>query len=154
MHGNEKQSVSNAEISELLAAKGYLTLNNTTAELKRVVSEFAKKGCFDQENSSFFSLVYWSYKNKKETHWNFLYWFINYTLDHETNHANFKIMRYLYNSETYGNTVRRSFFPFCTYDTVGETSDFSFLWRIWHRRKDKDGNTSGHIFFIPWGSSK
>lgn len=61
----------------------------------------------------------------------------------------FSILRYLYRREKTPERIYRDFFPFVSWNSASEKADFSFLWRVFHiRREGKDH--SGHILFIPF----
>ena len=56
----------------------------------------------------------------------------------------------LYSRDRKGDTVRRDFFPFVTWDSEPDRSRFSFLWRVYQHEREGE-RRSGHIFFVPWG---
>lgn len=58
----------------------------------------------------------------------------------------------LYRKVERGGRVTRDLFPFITWDddAAADASEFSFLWRLWHRER-RGERTGGHFLFIPWG---
>ncbi len=62
----------------------------------------------------------------------------------------FSILRYLYRREQTEQRIYRDFVPFCTWNSAPEQSDFAFLWRLFHLRRQAD-QRSGHLLFIPFG---
>lgn len=65
----------------------------------------------------------------------------------ETSSVNFL----LYKSETKKDITRRNIFPFITLDSGKNSSDFSFLYKVFETHR-KNGKKGGHFFFIPWGN--
>ncbi len=61
-----------------------------------------------------------------------------------------RILRYLYSSRFDGAKSERLIFPFISTRTDGKDSRWAFLWRVLDFKTEK-GQTSGHIFFIPFG---
>ncbi|MFT5291815.1 MAG: hypothetical protein ACI82F_003900, partial [Planctomycetota bacterium] len=66
--------------------------------------------------------------------------------------SEFSLLYYLYRQKTVGKRTDRDMFPFITWDTGEEYSRFSFLWRLFERRRSGD-KVSGHVLFIPWGDA-
>ncbi len=67
--------------------------------------------------------------------------------------SSFRLLYYLYHSETNGASTQRDIFPFVTWDTGPEETRFSFLWRLF-RYENRGGRRSGNFLFLPWGSSE
>ena len=61
------------------------------------------------------------------------------------------ILHLLYRSRKEGSKSEKIYFPFITEVKDGNDSKFSFLWRIFSISR-RQGKTSGHILFIPFGS--
>ena len=59
------------------------------------------------------------------------------------------VLRYLYRYEKSGDVTSRVIFPFMTYKTAPQKSKFSFLWRVFDYKREKD-KVSGHVLFIPF----
>ena len=64
--------------------------------------------------------------------------------------SSFRLLYYLYRSETEAGRTQRDIFPFVTWDTGPDEVKVSFLWRLfrYERRGDRSG---GNILFVPWG---
>lgn len=63
--------------------------------------------------------------------------------------SDLQILGYLYRHTVEGDSEQYSIFPFISYRKNSEKKQFSFLWRIFNYER-AGGETSGHIFFIPW----
>lgn len=63
--------------------------------------------------------------------------------------TDFDLLWYLYRHHRQGTATRRDFFPFASFDTDTDTSDFAFLWRLLHIERNGD-DYSGHILFVPF----
>lgn len=65
--------------------------------------------------------------------------------DHEYSH----ILHLLYRHIRKGDRSETLCFPFMVWKEDGEDRDFSFMWRVFHLKKE-GGKTGGHILFIPF----
>ena len=66
--------------------------------------------------------------------------------------SKFNVLYCGYRSETKGDQTRRDIFPFITYDTSAKSVSTSFLWRVFHYRRE-GAKRGGHILFIPFGDA-
>jgi hypothetical protein len=57
---------------------------------------------------------------------------------------------YGYRSETKGEHTSRDIFPFITWDSGPDETEWSFLWRFLHYER-KGVRRGGHVLFFPWG---
>ncbi|MDF1798502.1 MAG: hypothetical protein P1V81_04950 [Planctomycetota bacterium] len=75
-------------------------------------------------------------------------------LDYEADgtDSSFELLWYLYRQRTTGNQTRRDLFPFISWDTGEDSTEFSFLWRLLHYESDGD-RRGGHLLFLPWGDT-
>ena len=65
--------------------------------------------------------------------------------DYEYSH----ILHLLYRHTRKGDRSETLCFPFMVWKEDGTNRDFSFMWRVFHLKKE-DGKTGGHILFIPF----
>ena len=75
-------------------------------------------------------------------------------LDYETDgtDSSFELLWYLYRQRTTGSDTRRDFFPFVSWDSGADSTEFSFLWRLLHYESQGD-RSGGHFLFFPWGDT-
>lgn len=75
-----------------------------------------------------------------------------YTSSLTNDDSEISVLRFLYRRTKKGESIKRTFFPFVTWDSGPNKYRFSFFWRLFERHRR--GNLSGgHILFIPYGDS-
>lgn len=95
-------------------------------------------------------LVFNYYEQGDGHRWNALLGALDYETDGTD--SNFELLYYLYRSHTEGAETRRDIFPFITWDSGSEHTEFSFLYRLFHYERNGDAR-GGHFLFIPWGDA-
>ncbi len=139
-----------AEVIAILDAHDTAVPDHGIEGIARAITSFMQANSEEYDEKEFLSLLAWYHRKHKDVDLKLLLGAINYEHDEKKDRSHFSILKYLYRRTREGKEIRRTFFPFFTWDSGESSSNFSFLWRIWHYRND-NGDKSGHILFIPWG---
>ncbi len=134
---------------QILSDHARAPAQETPAALQQAVAAFADAQTEILERDKLRLPLLYNYENDgKSVEWSGPLWLVS--SKSEPAHEKFSVLYYGYRSETKGDETRRDIFPFITYDTSPQGVNTSFLWRVFHYRRDGT-KSGGHVLFIPWG---
>ena len=121
--------------------------NNKAIEKTRYAIREKYCATLEEKHISLLLFLYTYREFKGNNEWDVLWFLANG--EKKRNYEEFSILRYLYRYEKSGDVTSRVIFPFMTYKTAPQKSKFSFLWRVFDYKREKD-KLSGHVLFIPF----
>jgi hypothetical protein len=134
---------------EVLAAHGVETAPDDPGSLRAGLERFAEASTVTvQHEKHRVPLLYGYERTGEKTEWSGPLWLVH--SKSEPGHEKHSVLWYAWRSETKGETTTRDIFPFITWDSGSEETEVSFLWRLFHYRREGD-ERGGHVLFIPWG---
>ncbi|MDT8389365.1 MAG: hypothetical protein RRC34_02535 [Lentisphaeria bacterium] len=153
------------EISEeVTRAKSADNVDAQAIILYETVKKLAKAKSETYPSSSTHIPLVFKFSHTGETNrWSFLLGMANG--NRQGDQTKISVLRYLYRREKTPDSIYRDFFPFFTWNSTISSSnktneqsadnqlansDFSFLWHVFHLRKE-NGKRSGHFLFFPFG---